>query len=217
MPSSVKPWALAKVANFSLISALGAWVRPGAEGEAAGLRPGDPCSAPTPEARGVPELPRGSGLRPGGGSWRGARTVERGHAEVLARAAEALGVEQGVGLVVCLHHRHLVIAAPVWEPRRQPRLVRDPWGGAPPVGWRGRGPWTPHPLSSCLPCPSPAPCFLPAQPLHSPASPNQKSWRPSKHTGSENQEFMGQPQTLQPNSSREEERFPVGRLFPGRE
>lgn len=161
MLSSVKPWALAKVANFSLISALGAWVRPGAEGEAAGLHR-ETSLGPHPQAWGVPELPRGPGLRPGSGSWRGTRTVERGHAEVLTGASEALGVEQGIGLVVRLHHRHLVVAAPVWGPRRQPRWVGDPWGGRPL--WAGvGGALMLHPLSSCLPCPSPDPCFLPAQ------------------------------------------------------
>lgn len=37
MPSSVKPRLLAKVVNFSLTSALGVWVRPGAVGRS--LRP----------------------------------------------------------------------------------------------------------------------------------------------------------------------------------
>lgn len=34
MVSSVKPWALVKLANFSFTSALGVWVRPGQEREA---------------------------------------------------------------------------------------------------------------------------------------------------------------------------------------
>lgn len=127
MPSSVKPRLLAKVVNFSLTSALGVWVRPGAGRRS--LQSPLVCSIPALPLLlrpGRPQTP--PRVEPQAGRWarHGARTVQRGHVEVLARASDTLGGEQGVGLVVRLHHRYLVGAAPVWKPGRQPRGAQCP-------------------------------------------------------------------------------------------
>lgn len=53
------------------------------------------------------------------GRWRGVRTVESGHVEVLARAFCARRVQKRVLLIVRRHHPHVVGAAPVWESRRE--------------------------------------------------------------------------------------------------
>uniref|UniRef100_A0A480IIC3 Prostaglandin-H2 D-isomerase n=1 Tax=Sus scrofa TaxID=9823 RepID=A0A480IIC3_PIG len=61
----------------------------------------------------APRLGEGGELLPDRGPRGLAAAVERGHAEGRAWARAALGVEQGVVLVVSLHHRHLEVAAPV--------------------------------------------------------------------------------------------------------
>lgn len=127
MPSSVKPRLLAKVMNFSLTSALGVWVRPGAGRRS--LQPPLVCSIPALPLLlrlGRPQTP--PRVEPQAGQWarHGARTVQCGHVEVLARASDTLGGEQGIGLIVRLYHRHLVGVAPVWKPRRQPREAQRP-------------------------------------------------------------------------------------------
>ena len=127
MPSSVKPRLLAKVMNFSLTSALGVWVRPGAGRRS--LQPPLVCSIPALPLLlrlGRPQTP--PRVEPQAGQWarHGARTVQCGHVEVLARASDTLGGEQGIGLIVRLYHRHLVGVAPVWKPRRQPREAQCP-------------------------------------------------------------------------------------------
>lgn len=119
MASSVKPWVLAKVVNFSFISALGVWVRPGAGRRS--LRPqlGEVSAAPTSAAWGPPWSPP-SQARPS--PWWGVRTVESGHVEVLAEALGARGVEKRVLVVVGHCHPHVVGAAPVWESAREAQL-----------------------------------------------------------------------------------------------
>lgn len=148
MASSVKPWALAKAVNFSFTSALGLWVRP-----EAGRRALRSLLCPPPH----PGLPPGCG--PGTG---GARTVETGHVDVLAEAFGAGGAEQGVLVIVRVHHPHVVPAAPVWAPgrRRQsgtlphaPGLL--PRGRGCPPGLAGGGPRAP-PWAGSLPGPSAA-------------------------------------------------------------
>lgn len=79
-----------------------------------------------------PGLPPGCG--PGAG-W--ARTVETGHVDVLAEAFGARGAEQGVLVIVRVHHPHVVPAAPVWESRRRCQSgTRPHTSGLLPL-WRG--------------------------------------------------------------------------------
>lgn len=89
MASSVKPWVLAKVVNFSFTSALGVWVRPGAGRRSHWPQSGEVSAAPTPGAWGPPlETPICGqvGLGQSAGRWCGVRTVETGHVEALAEA-----------------------------------------------------------------------------------------------------------------------------------
>lgn len=97
MESSVKPWALQKAVNFSFNSALGVWVRPGTGWRRSWPQRGDGVCP----ALGLGEPPL---VMPVCGRQRRARTVEGGHAEVLAGALAALAVQQGVVVVVSLHH-----------------------------------------------------------------------------------------------------------------
>lgn len=162
MLSSVKPWALAKVANFSLISVVGAWVRPGAEGEAAGLHPGD-LARPPPPGLGSPQA------APSAGPQAGRRELAWG---TYCRAWPCGSPGRGLGSSRCRAGHRPRSPSPPPTPRgcrsslgaqETTAVGRGPLGRAPL--WAGvGGALMPHALSSCLPCPSPARCFLPAQP-----------------------------------------------------
>lgn len=105
MSSSVKPWALLKVVNFSFSSSFRVWVLPGTVRR--GLRQEAESPAPHPF---VMSFGSGLGLFPTSvippvlGQWAGTPTIESGHAEVLAWAFGASAEQQCVLIVVGLHH-----------------------------------------------------------------------------------------------------------------